>query len=213
MDWLPKQCSKHKWAPKTYQSNLALIQNLIIPYIGEMQMQKLRHYHIEALYDTLSKTPCGQYVGGNRRDLSPKQQKRTLSGTTLHEVHQLLHNSFLLAVEWGILIKSPVPVEAPKKTTQERSIWEVDEMRAALDSMEDPILHLAVHLTLVGALREGEVAGLTPEDIDCCPTAWAPSLSTVPCSESRRTRWYRWTMAASSASSRISWKGARPPSF
>ena len=25
-----------------YQSNLALIQNLIIPYIGEMQMQKLR---------------------------------------------------------------------------------------------------------------------------------------------------------------------------
>ena len=155
-----------KWAPKTYQSNLALIQNLIIPYIGEMQMQKLRPYHIEALYDTLSKTPCGQYVGGKRRDLSPKQQKRTLSGTTLHEVHQLLHNSFLLAVEWGILIKSPVPVEAPKKTTQERSIWEVDEMRAALDSMEDPILHLAVHLTLVGALREGEVVGLTPEDID-----------------------------------------------
>ena len=50
--------------------------------------------------------------------------------------------------------------------SQERSIWEVDEMRAALDSMEDPILHLAVHLTLVGALREGEVAGLTPEDID-----------------------------------------------
>ena len=39
-------------------------------------------------------------------------------------------------------------------------------MRAALDSMEDPILHLAVHLTLVGALREGEVAGLTTEDID-----------------------------------------------
>ena len=147
MDWLPKQCSKHKWAPKTYQSNLALIQNLIIPYIGEMQMQKLRPYHIEALYDTLSKTPCGQYVGGKRRDLSPKQQKRTLSGTTLHEVHQLLHNSFLLAVEWGILIKSPVPVEAPKKTTQERSFWEVDEMRAALDSMEDPILHLAVQGT------------------------------------------------------------------
>ena len=129
-------------------------------------MDKLRPYHIEALYDTLSKTPCGQYVGGKRRDLSPKQQKRTLSGTTLHEVHQLLHNSFLLAVEWGILIKSPVPVEAPKKTTQERSIWEVEEMRAALDSIEDPILHLAVHLTLVGALREGEVAGLTPEDID-----------------------------------------------
>ena len=39
-------------------------------------------------------------------------------------------------------------------------------MWAALASMEDPILHLAVHLTLVGALREGEVAGLTPENLD-----------------------------------------------
>ena len=25
MDWLPKQCSKHKWAPKTYESNLSTI--------------------------------------------------------------------------------------------------------------------------------------------------------------------------------------------
>ena len=32
--------------------------------------------------------------------------------------------------------------------------------------MEDPILHLAVHLTLVGTLREGEIVGLTPEDLD-----------------------------------------------
>ena len=38
MDWLPKQCSKHKWAPKTYESNLSTIQNLIIPYISSMEM-------------------------------------------------------------------------------------------------------------------------------------------------------------------------------
>ena len=90
-------------------------------------MQKLRPYHIEALYDTLSKTPCGQYVGGKRRDLSPKQQKRTLSGTTLHEVHQLLHNSFLLAVEWASSSK-PVPVEAPKRPPRAQHL-EVEEMR------------------------------------------------------------------------------------
>ena len=47
MDWLPKQCSKHKWAPKTYQSNLSTIQNLIVPYIGNMEMQKLKPYHLE----------------------------------------------------------------------------------------------------------------------------------------------------------------------
>jgi integrase len=166
MDWLPKQCSKHKWAPKTYESNLSTIQNLIIPYIGDMEMQKLRPYHMENLYTTLSKTPCGSYIEGKKQELTEKQKLRFLSGTTIHEVHRLLGTAFQYAVEWGILVKSPVPVDSPKKSTQERTIWTVEEMRAALDSMEDPILHLAVHLTLVGALREGEIVGLTPEDLD-----------------------------------------------
>ena len=166
MDWLPKQCSKHKWAPKTYESNLSTIQNLIIPYIGDMEMQKLKPYHMENLYTTLSKTPCGSYIEGKKQELIEKQKRRFLSGTTIHEVHRLLGTAFQYAVEWGILVKSPVPVDSPKKSTQERTIWTVEEMRAALDSMEDPILHLAVHLTLVGALREGEIVGLTPEDID-----------------------------------------------
>ena len=150
MDWLPKQCSKHKWAPKTYESNLSTIQNLIIPYIGSMEMQKLKPYHMENLYTTLSKTPCGSYIEGKKQELTEKQKQRFLSGTTIHEVHRLLGTAFQYAVEWGILVKSPVPVDSPKKSTQERTIWMVDEMRAALDSMEDPILHLAVHLTLVG---------------------------------------------------------------
>ena len=57
-------------------------------------------------------------------------------------------------------------------------------MRAALDSMEDPILHLAVHLTLVGALREGEIVGL-PRKILILTQQMAlePSVSTSPCSE------------------------------
>ena len=40
-------------------ANLSTIQNLIIPYIGSMEMQKLKPYHMENLYTTLSKTPCG----------------------------------------------------------------------------------------------------------------------------------------------------------
>ena len=166
MDWLPKQCSKHKWAPKTYESNLSTIQNLIIPYVGSMEMQKLKPYHMENLYTTLSKTPCGSYIEGKKQELTEKQKQRFLSGTTIHEVHRLLGTAFQYAVGWGILVKSPVPVDSPKKSTQERTIWTVEEMRAALDSMEAPILHLAVHLTLVGALREGEIVGLTPEDLD-----------------------------------------------
>ena len=123
-------------------------------------------YHMENLYTILSKTPCGSYIEGKKQELTEKQKQRFLSGTTIHEVHRLLGTAFQYAVEWGILVKSPVPVDSPKKSTQERIIWTVEEMRAALDSTENSILHLAVHLTLVGALREGEIVGPTPEDLD-----------------------------------------------
>ena len=94
------------------------------------------------------------------------EQEVPVHMTNFAEVHRLLGTAFQYAVECGIFVKSPVPVDCPKKSTQERTIWTVEEMRAALNSMEDPILHLAVHLTLVGALREGEIVGLTPEDLD-----------------------------------------------
>ena len=64
MEWLPKQCNKHKWAPQTYQSNLGTVQNLIIPYIGDMQMQKLKPYHLEDLYTT---PPAGSILRGRSR--------------------------------------------------------------------------------------------------------------------------------------------------
>ena len=105
MDWLPKQCSKHKWAPKTYESNLSTIQNLIIPYIGSMEMQKLKPYHMENLYTTLSKTPCGSYIEGKKQELTEKQKQRFLSGTTIHEVHRLLGTAF----QYCLLYTSPSP--------------------------------------------------------------------------------------------------------
>ena len=61
---------------------------LIIPYIGSMEMQKLNPYHMENLYTTLSKTPCGSYIEGKKQELTAKQKQRFLSGTTIH-LHDL----------------------------------------------------------------------------------------------------------------------------
>ena len=60
--WIPIQSSKHKWSPKTYTQSVAMVQNLIVPYIGKRKVQDLRTYDIEQFYATLSQTPCGQYV-------------------------------------------------------------------------------------------------------------------------------------------------------
>ena len=39
-------------------------------------------------------------------------------------------------------------------------------MLAALQTIENPALHLAVHLSMILSLREGEILGLQPGDLD-----------------------------------------------
>lgn len=164
--WLPIQSSKHKWAPKTYTHTVAMIQNLVIPYLGKKQIQKVQTYDLEQFYATLSRTPRGLYKQGVKQTLTDKQKRQFLTGASIREVHAMLKTAFSYAVEWGLLLKSPIPREAPKSTSEERAIWDEKTMLAALQTMTDPTLHLAVHLSMILSLRVGEILGLQPGDID-----------------------------------------------
>ena len=121
---------------------------------------------LEKFYATLAKTPCGQYVHGVKQTLTDKQKKRLLSSTSIHEVHTLLKTDFSYAVEWDLIHKIPLPREAPKANSEERTIWDEKTMLAALQTIENPALHLAVHLSMILSLRKGEILGLQPSDLD-----------------------------------------------
>ena len=125
--WIPIQSTKHKWSPKTYTQSVAMVQNLIVPYIGKRKVQELRTYDIEKFYATLAKTPCGQYVHGVKQTLTNKQKKRLLSSTSIHEVHTLLKTAFSYAVEWDLIHKIPLPRDAPKVNIEELTIWDEKE--------------------------------------------------------------------------------------
>ena len=137
-----------------------MVQNLIVPYIGNRKVQELRTYDIEKFYATLAKTPCGQYVHGVKQNLSEKQKKRLLSSTSIHEVHTLLKTAFSYAVEWDLIHKIPLPRDAPKVNIEERTIWDEKTMLAALQTIENPALHLAVHMSMILSLREGSKSSL-----------------------------------------------------
>ena len=164
--WLPIQSSKHKWAPKTYTHTVAMIQNLVVPYLGKKQIQKVQTYDLEQFYATLSRTPRGLYKQGVKQTLTDKQKRQFLTGASIREVHAMLKTAFSYAVEWGLLLKSPIPREAPKSTSEERAIWDEKTMLAALQTIENPALHLAVHMSMILSLREGEILGLQPSDLD-----------------------------------------------
>ena len=174
--WIPIQSSKHKWSPKTYTQSVAMVQNLIVPYIGKRKVQDLRTYDIEQFYATLSQTPCGQYVHGEKQELTENQKKRLLSSTSIHEVHTLLKTAFSYAVDWDLIHKSPTPREAPKVNTEERTIWDERTMLAALQTIENPALHLAVHLSMILSLREGEILGLQGSLVQDRPQPDLPHL-------------------------------------
>ena len=53
-----------------------------------------------------------------------------------------------------------------KTNSEERTIWDEKTMLAALNTIENPALHLAVHLSMILSLREGEIPGLQPSDLD-----------------------------------------------
>ena len=103
---------------------------------------------------------------GVKQDLSKKQKKRLLSSTSIHEVHTLLMTAFSYAVEWDLIHKIPLPRDAPKVNIEERTIWDEKTMLAALQTIENPALHLAVHMSMILSLREGEILGLQPSDLD-----------------------------------------------
>ena len=50
-------------------------------------------------------------------------------------------------------------------------------MLAALQTIENPALHLAVHMSMILSLREGEILGLQPSDLDFRPD---PGSSPAP---------------------------------
>ena len=68
MDWLPKQCSKHKWSPKTYESNpLPPCRTLLSPISGAWKVQELQAPTTwRSSIRPLAKTPCGSVYRGHR---------------------------------------------------------------------------------------------------------------------------------------------------
>ena len=93
---------------------------LVVPYLGKKQIQKVQTYDLEQFYATLSRTPRGLYKQGVKQTLTDKQKRQFLTGASIREVHAMLKTAFSYAVEWGLLLKSPIPREAPKSTSMQR---------------------------------------------------------------------------------------------
>ena len=147
---------KNNWAMSTYSSNVGLINNYILPYIGNMKLKDITPRVIEKYYQQLLKMqpvnnpiigrPSGEFVGTG----------------TIHCIHKVLRSCLGQAVKWELIEKNPaINAMVPKHKKQDREIWTAETLFQASALCTDKRLKMSINLAFACSLRMGELLGLT----------------------------------------------------
>jgi integrase len=152
---------KDKWALSTYEGNMGLIRNYIIPMIGDTKLSDINTRFMEKYYQTLLKTPAVINPAFGKR-LNDK-----VSTSTVHDVHKLLRSCFEQAVKWELMERNPCThATVPKHKAKKREIWTAETLMYAMEVCDDDYMKLALNLAFAGSLRIGELLALTWDCVD-----------------------------------------------
>lgn len=147
------------WSISTYDGNLGLIGNYINPIIGNVMVQDVTPKMIDAYYQKLRKTKS---VIPNGR--TPKNE--FVSDGVIYNVHKLLSCAFKQASRWNMISKNPFEQASIKKHKYPpRDIWTAETVRKALDECKSGKLYIAMNLAFACSMREGEILGLTWDNV------------------------------------------------
>lgn len=152
---------KDNWALSTYDGNVSLINNYILPIIGDVKLAEINTRFIEKYYQRLLKTPAviNPMIG--------KRMNEYVSTSTIRDIHKLLRSCFQQAIKWELMEKNPcIYATVPKHKTKKRDIWTAETLMYAMEVCEDDRLKLAMNLSFSCSLRISELLGLTWDCVD-----------------------------------------------
>ena len=145
----------NKWGVSTYDGNVGIINNYIIPTIGDTKLSEINNHFMEKYYKELLNMPAVKSSKNMNRQAN-------ISASTVNEIHKLLRSCFRQAVKWGLMEKNPaIDATVPKYKKKEREIWTAEMLMQALDACDNKWLKVAFHLSFTATLRLGELLGLT----------------------------------------------------
>ena len=112
---------KENWALSTYEGNVSLINNYILPIIGDAKLSEINTRFIERYYQSLLKRRAVI------NPLNKTSRNEFVSSSTVRDVNKLLRNCFEQAVKWELMEKNPCThATVPKHKSQKRDIWTAD---------------------------------------------------------------------------------------
>ena len=153
------------WALSTFESNRSIINNYILPILGDLKLDDISPRLMDGYYRDLLKVKA-------KSSKYYKPRSEFVTPTQIREIHKLLHNAFNQAVKWELMARNPVSnATLPKVEEKKRDIWDAETLFHAIDVCDDPILKLALNLAFSCSLRMGEMLGLTWDCVDISQTS------------------------------------------
>jgi len=163
----------NKWAASTYNSKRALLDNYVIPIIGDVRLDDVNTRMMNLYYQKLLKVKAREspYHRGEDSYVTPR---------TVKEIHKVLRCAFNQAVKWELMARNPViNCTLPASEEKEREIWDVETLMRAVELCDNEVLALAINLAFCCSLRMGELVGLTWDCIDISEEAIAENRAFI----------------------------------
>lgn len=143
--------SKNNIEESTYVFYRKIILNTLIPYFGEIRLDKLNSMHIQDF-------------------LTSKYDEGKVSKTTIRHYYTVLNIALNQAIKWNMIDVNPTrSIDPPKKDKKKFNVLELHEIEKLMNytkTSKFSLLYLAFHLAIFAGLRRGEIIGLQWEDIN-----------------------------------------------
>ncbi|MGL5440778.1 MAG: tyrosine-type recombinase/integrase [Filifactoraceae bacterium] len=147
-DWYDNHISKTDLSVNTLTGYRARINSHIIPYLGNMSLDKIKTIDIQRFYYTL--------VNDNK--LKPNSAKRVIL---------VLNKAFKYAIKLKLVNHSPCDIEFFKESKETKlKAWDESQLTEFLAYLKDTYLYAPILLTAFTGLRVGELCGLRWDNID-----------------------------------------------
>jgi integrase len=138
---------------KTRERYVALIEQQIVPHLGNIALQRLRPAHVEDWHAALLRS------GG--------KDGRPLSARTVGHAHRVLHAAMARAAAKELVGRNVVSMIGPPKVdAEEIRILDAEQVEQVLVALQGHRLLPIIAVALFAGLRRGEICGLQWGDVD-----------------------------------------------
>ena len=157
---------------RSYERYEGIVNQHLIPGLGQRKLKDLRPLHIQAYYaDALE---SGRYQRKRKservhakKEEVPKVVNLRLSAQTVVHHHRVLREALRQAVRWQMLAVNPADaVQPPRAERKEIRALDEDGTAQLLRSLEGSRMYLPALLAVGTGLRRGELLGLRWCDLD-----------------------------------------------